>query len=77
MISVSETDARANLETLLDKVKAGEEVLVTRSGKPVARIVPIPRKPLALEELAAFRATMPSLGRPSAEILREIRDEED
>lgn len=75
MIKVSVTEARANLDALLDKVQAGEEVLVTRRGKPVARIMPITLKPLPLEELAAFRATMPSLGRPSAELLREMRDE--
>jgi hypothetical protein len=30
-----------------------------------------------LEDLAAFRATMPRLRRPSADLLREMRDEEE
>lgn len=75
MISVSMTQARAQLDALLDKVQVGEEVLITRRGRPVARIVSISRKPIPFEELAAFRATMPPLSRPSVEILRELRDE--
>jgi antitoxin (DNA-binding transcriptional repressor) of toxin-antitoxin stability system len=65
------------LSELLDKVQAGEEVVITRRGHPVAHILPAlrPRKPLPLQELAAFRATMPRLRRPSAELLREARDE--
>jgi antitoxin (DNA-binding transcriptional repressor) of toxin-antitoxin stability system len=51
--------------------------VITRRGHPVAHILPAlrPRKPLPLQELAAFRATMPRLRRPSAELLREARDE--
>ena len=36
---------------------------------------PAPRKPLPLKELAAFRAAMPRLRQPAAELLRELRDE--
>lgn len=34
-----------------------------------------PRKPLPLKELDGFRAAMPRLRRPTAELLREVRDE--
>jgi len=78
MVTVSRAQAKARLSELLDKVEAGEEVVVTRHGKAVARISPAerPKKPLRLDELAVFRATMPSLGQPSVELLRAIRDEE-
>ncbi len=33
-------DAKTRLGQLLDLVAAGEEVLITRRGKPVARMVP-------------------------------------
>jgi prevent-host-death family protein len=77
MITVNLAQAKAHLSELLDKVEAGEEVIVTRRGHPVAHIRPAarPRKPLRLRKLAAFRAAMPSLRRPSAELLREARDE--
>jgi prevent-host-death family protein len=77
MVTVNLAQAKAHLSELLDKVQAGEEVAITRRGHPVAHILPAlrPRKPLPLQELAAFRATMPRLRRPSAELLREARDE--
>ncbi len=33
-------DAKNHLTALLDDVEAGDEVLITRRGKPVARLVP-------------------------------------
>jgi prevent-host-death family protein len=41
-------EAKTNLSKLLRKVAAGEEVVITRGGRPVARLVPIepPTRPL-------------------------------
>jgi prevent-host-death family protein len=77
MITVNLAQAKARLGERLDRVEAGEEVLITRHGRPVAHVQPPrpARRPLRLDELAAFRATMPSLRRPSAELLRDMRDE--
>ena len=38
--SVSVHEAKADLSRLLDDVAAGEDVVITRGGRPVARIVP-------------------------------------
>ena len=82
MFTVSVAEAKAKLSHLLDKVEAGEDVVITRHGKPVAKLSAVPaarpRRPIreVLAELAEFRATLPPLDRPSAEILRELRDEE-
>ena len=78
MITISLARAKARLSQLLDRVEAGEEVVITRHGRAVARLhsVSLPKKPLSFDELAAFRATMPPLRRPSAELLREMRNEE-
>lgn len=77
MLTVTVAQAKAQLSELLNKVEAGEEVTITRRGKAVAQIGPAtrPRQPLPLAELEALRARMPSLDRPSHEILREMRDE--
>ncbi len=77
MVTVNLAQAKAHLSELLDKVEAGEDVVITRRGRAVAHILPAshPKQPLALEELAAFRATMRRLRRPSAKLLREVRDE--
>lgn len=45
--------AKTHLSRLIDQVNAGEEVVITRHGRPVARLVPIeagkPRRPGLLE----------------------------
>jgi prevent-host-death family protein len=39
------SQAKAHLSALIEKVLAGEEVVIGKAGKPVARIVPfVPRK---------------------------------
>ncbi len=40
MIEVGAFDAKTHLSSLLNKVAQGEEVLITRRGIPVARLVP-------------------------------------
>jgi prevent-host-death family protein len=34
-------EAKSKLSALLDKAQAGEEVVIARAGKPVARLTPI------------------------------------
>jgi prevent-host-death family protein len=38
--TLSATEAKARLLALLDEVGAGEDILITRHGRPVARLVP-------------------------------------
>jgi prevent-host-death family protein len=50
-------DAHTNLSRLVDEVESGEEIVVARAGKPVARLMPMiaPRRVLdaqALDEAA-------------------------
>ena len=68
MLTVNLAQAKARLSELLDRVESGEEIIITRYGKPVAQIrqaIP-PKEPLPLEKLAAFRARMPHWGKASA-----------
>jgi prevent-host-death family protein len=39
MITVGAFDAKTHLSALLDRVAAGEEVTITKHGKPIARLV--------------------------------------
>jgi antitoxin (DNA-binding transcriptional repressor) of toxin-antitoxin stability system len=77
MSTVSVAEAKAHMSAVLDRVARGEEVVITRRGKPVARLSRMegPKKPLDLAALEAFRATMPFQEKPSVEIIREMRDE--
>ena len=77
MVTVNLGQAKARLSELLNQVEAGQEVVITRRGKAVAHLSAVvrPKKPLPLRELAGFRAAMPRLRRPAAELLREVWDE--
>lgn len=53
MITINVDAAEGHLARLLEQVEAGEELLLARAGKPVARLVPVhqpgePRRPGAL-----------------------------
>jgi prevent-host-death family protein len=34
-------EAKTHLSRLLDRVKAGDEIIIAKAGKPVARLIPI------------------------------------
>jgi antitoxin (DNA-binding transcriptional repressor) of toxin-antitoxin stability system len=78
MLTVSLAVAKARLSELLDKVESGEEIIITRYGKPVAHIHQFQssKTQLPLGKLAAFRARMPQWRKASATLLREMRDDE-
>lgn len=37
-------EAKTNLSKLVERVEAGEDVVITRNGTPVAQLVPVERK---------------------------------
>jgi prevent-host-death family protein len=74
--TVSLADAKARLSELIARAQAGEEIVVTRHGEPVARIVPVRPPKQAIPSMAAFRATMTRMRTPSAKLIRQLRDEE-
>lgn len=43
MKRVAIAEAKAHLSALVERVEAGEEIVIARRGKPVARLVPEPR----------------------------------
>ncbi len=40
MIQVNIHEAKTNLSRLLERVTAGEEIVIARAGRPIARLVP-------------------------------------
>jgi prevent-host-death family protein len=79
MRTITVADAKARLSAVLAAVEAGEEIIITRRGLAVARLVPEPAvAPAAfdLTELFAFVDGQPMHGGPDAgELLRSLRDE--
>ena len=53
MKEIDVLEANTKLSALLDLVEAGEEVVITRGGKPVARLVPAAAHAVDLEQARA------------------------
>ena len=75
MVTVNLAQAKAHLSELLDKVEGGEEVVITRHGRPVAHLSAVSQPKQPLRPLAEFRTKMPRWRGVSANLLREARDE--
>lgn len=52
-------EAKTHFSKLLDKALAGEEVVVTRSGEPLVRLVPVQRRKKPNPGWAAGTVTLP------------------
>lgn len=49
MVAVGVHEAKTTLSKLIQKAGAGEEVIITRAGTPVAKLVPVtPQRPREL-----------------------------
>ncbi|MBK9983087.1 MAG: type II toxin-antitoxin system prevent-host-death family antitoxin [Saprospiraceae bacterium] len=56
--TISVSDLRANLTSILELVKKGKTVIVTYHGKPIANIMPpSDRRAVAIAQLKALRKT--------------------
>ncbi len=74
MTAISVRAAREQLPQLLDRVEKGEELVITRRGKAVARMLPVPRKAQRLPPLATFRSSIGAEGTSSVRLIRAERD---
>ena len=54
MREIGAFEAKNTLGSLLDRVEDGEEIVITRHGKPVARLVPNTGMPQGDQAQAAF-----------------------
>lgn len=74
MVEVNVKDARSKLSTLLDRVEQGEEVIITRRGKKVARMIQ-PQATQSLPSLKDFRASLQVRGKPMSQMVIDGRNE--
>jgi prevent-host-death family protein len=66
--------ARQELPNLIDRAEAGEEIVITRQGKAVAKLVPAPKAVKTLPSLTEFRQGLGHAGTPAVRLLSEERD---
>jgi prevent-host-death family protein len=70
---VSVSDAKRQLTELVRRAEAGDEVVLTRRGKAVARLVPVTAMPTAIDRRAILnkvRASGPKSATPGPEAAR-------
>ena len=76
MTTCTVAEAKAHFSDLLSRVEKGEELVITRRGRPVACLSPIaqvPREP-DWEAIRQFREKLPCGGAPADELVRAVRD---
>ena len=78
MQAMSLAHAKAHLSELLNAAESGEEVVITRHGRPIARVVPAipPKERIPLQRLATLRQQVPAWKGSSVALLRALRDAE-
>jgi prevent-host-death family protein len=76
--TVSVAEAKARLSELVTAAVAGDDVVITKRGKPVAQLVGLrtPKRPISLHWLRSRTSTMPSSTTDSADVVRRMRDVE-
>lgn len=75
MVQVTVAEAKTQLSSLLDAVEAGEAVVITRRGKPIAELVPRCSVRDLLPQLAALREALPEQQASGVETMRALREE--
>jgi prevent-host-death family protein len=76
MIEITVKNAREKLSALLDRVEKGEEIVITRRNKKIARLIPNIKKKNIFPDLTEFRSQIRAKGKPMSEVVIDLRNEE-
>jgi antitoxin (DNA-binding transcriptional repressor) of toxin-antitoxin stability system len=75
MKTITIREAREGLSHPEQLFADSDEVIVTRRGEPVARILPVAKSRPRIRSLAAFRASQEPLQPPLSQTVSEDREE--
>ena len=78
MQKVNVREARQHIGRLLDAVSTGEEILIVRRGRPIAKLVRVDSteaSALFFPDRSDLRKKLPPGKKPSRELIREMRNE--
>ena len=75
-MEVNVKEARDNIGKLLDRAQQGEEIVISRRGKKVARLVPVDVSKKRLPDLGAFRASIAVRGAALSQTVIDSRNME-
>ena len=78
MGDISLAEAKAHLSEVVERASCGEQIRITRRGKPIAEITAVrtPRKPIDVEALRAMTDRMPHQREGARDFMRGVRDAE-
>ncbi len=76
IMEVSVKETRKNFSSLLDKTEKGEEIVILRRGKRVARLVPLKDTIKHLPDLSQFRASISVKNNGLSDTVCQNRNEE-
>lgn len=74
-MEISAKEARAKFSSLLNRVKDGDEVVIRRRGKEIARLLPPSGEGKRLPSLSDFRRSIRQKGEPLSSAVRKGRKE--
>ena len=75
-MEVNVKEARAKISSLLDRTQKGEEVVIVRRGKRVARLVAVGDTDKRLPDLSTFRNSISLKGEALSRAVIQGRSEE-
>ena len=75
-MEISAKEARSKFSSLLDQVEEGDEVIIRRRGKEIARLVPPKGEGKRLPGLRKFRAAIRVKGGALSAVVKRGRSEE-
>jgi len=76
MKKVQVNKVREKLAKYLSEAERGEEIIITKHSKPIARLMPVESKKSESPDLKEFREKIKRKGKPMSEEIREMRKEE-
>ncbi len=75
MDAINLADAKAHLSELVDDAEAGRTIIITRRGKPAARLMPFTdvKQPVDVSRLAALIAALPAPSADGQSVVSDMR----
>jgi len=76
MKKVQVNKIREHLAKYLAEAEQGEEIVITRHSKPVARLISVDQKKPVFPDLNEFRKKIEVKGKPMSDVIAEMRKQE-
>lgn len=76
MQEINIKEARSRFTAIIESAAKGEDIIITRRGKPIAHLTRINEKPMPLDSLKELRTRIDVKGIPLSDTVVCLREEE-